>query len=65
MPLRDFEYMIYRSLNKRDENKNLRELKYEIYDKSGNLIVGPITYHDFMNEVYGKYDVNGYFAYGH
>ncbi len=33
-----FDYIVYRFLNVRDENKKLYELTYSVYDKNGNII---------------------------
>ena len=36
--IKDFDYIIYRFLNVRDENNELYEITYNVYDKSGNII---------------------------
>lgn len=33
-----FDYIVYRFLNVRDENKKLYELTYSVYDKNGNIV---------------------------
>ena len=36
--LKDVNYMLYAFTNRRDENKKLYELTYNVYDKNGNII---------------------------
>lgn len=36
--IKDFDYIVYRFLNVRDENNELYKLTYNIYDKNGNEI---------------------------
>lgn len=36
--IKDFDYIVYRFLNVRDENNELYKLTYNIYDKNGNVI---------------------------
>ena len=43
--IKDFDYIIYRFLNVRDENNELYELTYNVYDKNGDEInLQPFSY---------------------
>ncbi len=53
IPLRNASYMLFGFTNRRDENKVPRELTYDVYDKSGNII----DYSGFYHIVMGKYTI--------
>ncbi len=46
-------YMLYSFTNRRDENKALRELTYDVYDKNGNII----DYSGFYYIAMGEYSI--------
>ena len=49
----DMNYMLYGFTNRRDANKNLIELTYHIYDKSGNIV----DFNGFYHQVLGEYSI--------
>ena len=53
IPLRNASYMLFGFTNRRDENKVPRELTYDVYDKSGNII----DYSGFYHVVMGEYTI--------
>lgn len=53
IPLRNASYMLFGFTNRRDENKVPRELTYDVYDKSGNII----DYSGFYHIVMGEYTI--------
>ena len=53
IPLRNASYMLFGFTNRRDENKVPRELIYDVYDKSGNII----DYSGFYHVVMGEYTI--------
>ena len=53
IPLRNASYMLFGFTNRRDENKVPRELTYNVYDKSGNII----DYSGFYHIVMGEYTI--------
>ena len=53
IPLRNASYMLFGFTNRRDENKVPRELTYDVYDKSGNII----DYSGFYHIVVGEYTI--------
>lgn len=53
IPLRNASYMLFVFTNRRDENKVPRELTYDVYDKSGNII----DYSGFYHIVMGEYTI--------
>lgn len=53
IPLRKASYMLFGFTNRRDENKVPRELTYDVYDKSGNII----DYSGFYHVVMGEYTI--------
>ena len=53
VPLINASYMLYSFTNRRDENKVPRELTYNVYDKSGNII----DYSGFYHIVMGEYTI--------
>ena len=53
IPLRNASFMLFGFTNRRDENKVPRELTYDVYDKSGNII----DYSGFYHIVMGEYTI--------
>ena len=53
IPLINASYMLFGFTNRRDENKVPRELTYDVYDKSGNII----DYSGFYHIVMGEYTI--------